>query len=520
MKNIEKSKQSTTSQVLSGSIWSSIAAAIQRIGGLIFTVIIARYLLPEGFGIFNLAVSVGLIFFMLSQVGIDKSLIYYFSNSLKKGNEKKAKDYFTYTLKIKLSILAFLSLMLGIFLYPLSVYIFKKPEMVFPLFLVIFYMFFLSLDQFLASFFFSVKKVKYIAVKELIFQLLKISLSLLFLVFLIKNPTAYQAFLILIASSFLAIAISIYNINKVQPGIFKLRGELSLKEKSRVLKFAYYLTIASIATVIIGNVDTITLGVILEDAKYIGIYQAAFVLMSSISGLLGFGQVLLPVFIEAKKQKLEYIFNKSLRYSMMLSFPIAFGLASLGSYFIVLIYGYEYIEGAFPLYFLAMFIFLAAQVSLITQLFSSREKPKDYFNLILLIIIIDIILNAGLVYFLSKYSDVLAITGAAIATTFTWLVYCIGMTVLARKRLGVRIKWGIIIKPLSASIIMVISIYVLKVLFGDINLFNGILLVSSGATVYILALMMLKGLDSTDYFILKLAIEKIKDYFIKTKVKI
>ncbi|MEK6891392.1 MAG: oligosaccharide flippase family protein [Nanoarchaeota archaeon] len=510
MENIKKSKETITSQALSGSIWNTLAALIQRIGGLVFTIIIARLLFPEGFGLYNLVISVGLIFFMLSQVGIDRALIFYFSNSIKKKSDKKARDYFAYTFKLKIIILLILAFLLMITIYPMSIFIFHKPAMIIPLFMATIYMFFLSLDQFLASFFFCIKNVKYVALKELVFQSSKIILSVIFLVFIIKNPTPAQAFLILLLSSFLAILFSMYNINKKYPKIFSFSNKLDKNEKARVVKFASYLTLTSISIVLIGNIDTIALGIILDNTKYIGIYQAAFVLMSSISGLLGFGQVLLPIFVELKTKRLEEVFNKAFRYSMILSFPTAFGLSVLGGYFLVLIYGYEYVEGALPLYFLSLFIFLAAQVGLLIELFSSREKSKDYFPLLIFVIVLDVVLNFVLVKYLSYYSEVWAITGAAIATTFSWFIYCIGMTILARKKLNVRLDSKLIIKPLLASIIMVVVVYLIKVYLGDINLWKGVILVLSGILVYFISLILIKGLNKADYYIAKLIYNRIK----------
>jgi len=57
------------------SFWNFIMILFSRLGGLIFVVIIARYLMPESFGIYNLALSVSLIFLYFIDSGINQSLL-------------------------------------------------------------------------------------------------------------------------------------------------------------------------------------------------------------------------------------------------------------------------------------------------------------------------------------------------------------------------------------------------------------------------------------------------------------
>ena len=98
----------------------------QRAGALIFTIIIARFLLPEGFGLYNLILSIALTFTVLSERGINESLIRYLSETLEK--KAKARNFFKYILKLKLVILISFLVILGIAAYPLSVYFFNKPR--------------------------------------------------------------------------------------------------------------------------------------------------------------------------------------------------------------------------------------------------------------------------------------------------------------------------------------------------------------------------------------------------------
>src|SRR3989344_5088662 len=87
-------------KVFKDSFWTLIATVLSKFGGLIFTIIIARYLLPEGFGVYSLVMSVTLIFVTLADFGMNQAVIRYVSLYIDKDNGK-ASAYFRYLLKFK-----------------------------------------------------------------------------------------------------------------------------------------------------------------------------------------------------------------------------------------------------------------------------------------------------------------------------------------------------------------------------------------------------------------------------------
>ena len=75
---------------------------ITKFGSLIFTIIIARVLMPELFGLYSLAISTIVLFSVLSDPGIIESLIRFVSMELGRKDKSKAKAYALYFGKIKL----------------------------------------------------------------------------------------------------------------------------------------------------------------------------------------------------------------------------------------------------------------------------------------------------------------------------------------------------------------------------------------------------------------------------------
>ena len=77
---------SVTESVLKNSIWVFLLAALTKIGGLVFTILLARFLLPEGFGTFSLVLAIVFIIIAFGDFGIDRALMVFFPK------EKKTKD--------------------------------------------------------------------------------------------------------------------------------------------------------------------------------------------------------------------------------------------------------------------------------------------------------------------------------------------------------------------------------------------------------------------------------------------
>ena len=496
-------------QAISGSSLEAISALTQRIGGLIFTIILARFLLPEGFGLYNLALSITLILFVFAQGGIDKSLARYISEVIKLKLDKKGAIYFQYLFKLKFITLLIISIIFVLLAYPLAFYIFKKPTLFAPILFATLYNFFNSLERFFTSFFFASGAIKYRAFKEIIFQVSRIVLILITFFLIYSNPNINYVFFVLIVSSVLTFLFVVYKVYNLSPSFFSKADKIEDKDRKRILRFTIYLTFTSVSILFLGSIDTLMLGLLVKDPAYVGLYNSAFFLTASVSGLLSFTEVLLPIFVKSDKDKLEEIFNKVFRYLMILAIPTAFGLFILGKYFIVLIYGYDYIDSTSALMVLSSIMFLSVSPGLFIELFSVKERPKDYLPLTIFIIILNILLNFVLIKLLLFYSHSNVIIGAALATVLSWSIYSICLGVLAKKKLKIKTDLTAIIKPLIASLAMVIAIYLIKNHFKDINLFNGVVLVIIGVLTYFISLSLIRGINKEDYFFIEIIKSKL-----------
>lgn len=494
-------------QAAEGSLWEFSSSLIQRIGGFIFIIIIARILLPEGFGLYNLVLSIALIFMLFSFNGINETFIRFLSETINK-SEKRSRAFFRYIFKLKIIMVLVVSITLVIFAYPISFYLFHKPQLFIPLLLASVYIFVLSLEGFFSSLFFILKKVKYVTIKGSIYQVLRILIVVIIFFLILENPSVSYTITALIIATLATFSFVLYKDYKLTPFLFKGDGTVSKPHKKRILRFFMYMTLGSLSFIFLGNIDTIMIGLFVQGTKDIGIYRSAFALVASATGLFAFGYVLVPIFVQIKKQNLERAFNKVFRYLMMLSIPAAFGLASLANYFIVLFYGYEYVQAIQPLYVLSALLVLGLQVGLFSDLFATKERPKDYLPILIAVIFINIILNYTLIKIFLAHSPKLIVTGVAVATITSWFIYNLSLYYLVRKKLKIKPDLTTMIKPIISSIVMLVVILWLKKILGDISIIKGILLVIFGIATYSISLFIIKGITNEDFDLVKYVLRR------------
>ena len=145
---------------------------IMKVGSILFTIIVARLLMPELFGIYSLSLSIIILFSSFSDIGIVPTLTTFISKSLRDGDKEKAKKYTKKLLKWKVWLLFLVSLILIISSYFITVYI-GKP-IFYALLVGSLYLFIFGLLNFLDSIFKAYSIFRYSTLKEVFVQLLKL----------------------------------------------------------------------------------------------------------------------------------------------------------------------------------------------------------------------------------------------------------------------------------------------------------------------------------------------------------
>ncbi len=166
--------------MIKNTFYNIFSSIIGRLGGLIFTVLLARMLLPELFGIYSLVLGVVLLILGFIDQAVNSAIIKYVSEAFNKHQNAKARAYFRFWFNFKLIAAGSLAILLLIFAKPISIYIFNKPLLRLPLQVGAIYLFISAILTSFIALAYSIKKVRYVLLQELILQTSKVLLVAFF----------------------------------------------------------------------------------------------------------------------------------------------------------------------------------------------------------------------------------------------------------------------------------------------------------------------------------------------------
>jgi stage V sporulation protein B len=494
----EEKEGSKTESFAKNSLWNALGILLAKGGGMLFAVILARFLLPEKFGIYTLALSITMFLLSLTNLAMNQTASRYLSNSIKLKNKNLAGAYFKFISNIK-NIFSFLTFfLLMILAYPLSVYIFNKPGLFLPLILFGIYAVFLSIQNLYETLFYVIGKVKLLTLKEIILQSIKLIICLGF--FLIFSASLSVAIFSIIFSSLVAILFMKFYLNKHIPFLFH-KNETNF-DKPRVKKFIKNSVVSSVFTTLFDNIDMILLGIFVT-SEYVGYYSAAFLVVGGFYGLISLSNLSLPLFTRINNKKTKKVFESLFRYSSIVSIPLIFGILVLGKYLLRLLYGYDYLESTIPLALLSILIFELPLTENLKSFLLSKEKPEVIARIIFVSTIINIILSVILVSVLSKISMLFAVIGIAIALIISRFVILISLSVNIKKNFKIFYNIKFLVKPIFSSLIMIVPIIFINSQISNLTFLIGFMEVILGAIVYFLTMWLIKGVQKEDINIVK-----------------
>jgi O-antigen/teichoic acid export membrane protein len=431
-----------TGLAIKNSLYQIITSTTTKIASLVFVIILARMLLPELFGLYSLALSTILLFALISDLGTGYSLVYFVSKKLVRGQESKAKGYAAYILKIKL----LLTFVAAIFLAMSAKFIadsyYQKPIFL-ALLAGAFYIFFSSAQAFVTSLFRSVNKFKEPFIKELFFQVTRLIIIPLVVLFSIKE-LAYSpsriTFLIILSLAFvyfltfiLILILSFRNVKFIKAKIHKT----TLKENKKIRNFTIGLSAITLSALFFGYIDMFLLGHFVS-SSFIGYYAVAFSIMGSSAIILVFSNVLFPIFARIGGKRLKRAFNKSFRIVLTLSIIAFLAILLFAPLIVKIIFGDDYLPAVPLLRLLSLLVISLPLTELYNSYLISRGNTKDVRRLILTSIFLNIVLTYLFITWLLDYGQLMATMGAAIATIISRYFY-LGGIIFAKKKFDKRV---------------------------------------------------------------------------------
>jgi O-antigen/teichoic acid export membrane protein len=406
-----------TGMAVKNSALNLSTTVVAKVGSILFTIIIARMLLPELFGLYSLALSTIILFSSISDLGVGTALIKYVSQELGKKNGSPGK-YQAYLLKLKIFLSVVSSLVLLLCANYLANNYYNKPIFL-ALIAGALYILIVNMVGFYTCIFQAHNDFKKGLFREIIFQILRlilVPLAIFILIGFSENVLLFGIIIALIISYFIGL---IYLLIK-RPRYPS--GELDASEKKKVLWFILPLTVTGLSGMFFGYIDVVMLGRYVA-SEYIGLYQAALALIGSAGAVIGLSGALFPLFSRLEGQQLKLLFRKSVFYTIIIALAGVLATLVLSTIVVHIVYGSEYASSAMILKILSPIIILDSLIALYSSFIISQNKSLVVARILIFSTFLNIVLNYFLITFFLQTSEYMAVIGAGMATIIAKLVY-------------------------------------------------------------------------------------------------
>ncbi len=481
-----------------------IGVFLSKIFSYVYTIIIAREFGKEIYGLFSLAVMVSGIFILFSSMGIGEGLTRYIP--LYRG--KKQKEKIKYLVRKSAKVFLITGIISTILLIILSRYIsnnlFNEPNLY--TFLIIFSLT-IPINLFITILLSSLKGYEHVGWYSFLSNILATFAHLaLILILLYLGIGVYSITLSYLFGSLMLLFFSFFITKKQIPEIFqksrKIKDKSIIKE---VVMYSFPLFLAGMAWKIFKWADSFVIG-FFKSAADVGSYNAAvpIAMLLAISSQL-FMQLFFPLitrfYSQGDKSVIKEITQQVSKWIFMINLPFLVLFILFPSEFIVLFFGKEYVSASSALVFLSIGIFSLSFFDMSYRLIAMKGLSKILLMDILSISIVNVILNIILV-------PILGITGAAIATMFSYIVLSVIIIYQSARYLSIiplaRKMANVLVAALTAAAIL---FFVKNIV--EANIVSFIILSIFFLLLYCVLVFLFKGLDKRDFMIISASFKKI-----------
>lgn len=422
-----------TGQTIKNSSYQLAQNLVFKIGSLIFTIIVARILLPDLMGLYNLALTTIILISSFSDLGIGSALITFCSKNI--GNKKygKAKGYLKKLFEWKIYLLLISSLMILGGAYFISEFYYQKP-IFYALLVGGIYIPVLGLIGFFEQVFKSEQNFRIPLFKEILFQISRmVIVPLAILLFISSSISPEKLIPVVLLSLIFAYSLSLLYLFKFLKRVkfLKTKSEkLNSLEIKELKKFIYPLSATAMTGLFFGYTDTLMLGHFIS-AKFIAYYIAAFSLVGGATAIIGFmASAMIPIFARKQGKELENIFKKTRNFSIFISLLAGIFTYFVSWYVVKLTYGVEYLPASQVLKLFSVLVFLLPISGIYEGYFTTQKRTKELAILLVGSTILNVILNfIGITYGLNNFGEMGAVYGACFATILSRIIYLGGLVI-------------------------------------------------------------------------------------------
>ncbi len=424
----------STGLAIKNMSYQFLTSVVAKVGSLIFTVLLARILMPDLFGLYSLALSTLMIFIAISDLGINQTVTRFISKELGRKNKKKAKAYLVYLGKVKIFITSISAILLILSAKLIAENYYQKP-LYLALVVGALFIIFSGLFTILKSLFEAINNFKLIFYQEILFQftrILLIPVALIFILKLLTTESMIVSYVILgISISYLGVLLFyIFNYRKIS--FFKEKEKtLTKREKSGLKKFILASSLIIFSGAFFSYADRIILGSFVGP-EFIGYYTAAFSIIFASSVFLIFSSALLPVFSRLKKDKLEQLYEKTFGVVLRLSLILFLIFLVFAPLIIKIIFGADYAPAVNILRLFSPLPILLPLIALSTTYLIAVGRPMTISKIFVTSTVLNVVLNYILISKLVAFGPLFGVYGAVIATVVS-NIFVLSLLILHRK---------------------------------------------------------------------------------------
>jgi O-antigen/teichoic acid export membrane protein len=497
------------SKIFKNTSYLAFAFVGQKILAFIYFSLIARYLGAEKTGIYTFSLSYTTLFAMFADFGLSAVLV---RESAK--NKERSRYYLNniITLKIIFALLTFIAIIFSINFIEKSV--FTKILIYLSAFLMV-------IDSFVLTFwavFRGFQKIQYEALSIIISQTIVITVGSVALV--LGWPIYFLIIAFILGSSF-TFVFAVFLLKKKLGITLKFQFDKMLIKQ--LILYAVPFALLGIFTRFYSNIDSVLLKYIGGEklgTKWVGLYSVPYKITFALQFIpSAFAASLYPAMsncVVRSKEKLVRLFKSSMEILMVISIPLAFGIAVLAPEFILTVYNNDYEASILALQilcFVLIFAFLEFPVGSLLNATNNQMKNTIKMGLAL---VINIVLNVILIPQFTFYGACLA---ALCSSCFIFLLGLFYVNKLLK--ISLNDLFVLFFKSFFSALIMFICIYILKI---NINilitskvlfiLLNFLIYPLVGVFIYILVLYLSGGIKK-EYIKLLFSILKRYSFFAK-----
>ena len=383
---------------------------IGQILGTINQILLARFLGPNDYGLFNIGFSIFSIAFVFSALGLRTGTSRFVSKYLKFGEDEKLSSVIRFSLIISLSSSIIITIGLFVLADFISINIFGEPNLKFIIQILALALPLKICTDILVAITRGFSITKYKVYSDSILS--KFFRIVSFLIFIILGFELEGALFSFFISSILVFVFMFYAVNKNVHNITS-SSKFDNQISKEMINYSLPLFLSAMLSLLVTQTSILLSAYYLEPYE-VGIYSAAIGIAYMLKFFSSpFSFLALPkmsqLYFSNKFDEIKNLFQTVSRWRFQLAFPFLLIFVFFPSDILTLLFGKDYIEGSHILAIMAISVFLSITTGPTGALLQSVGHPKLVLIADLFGALSAIILN---LYFIPLYG----ILGAAIAT--------------------------------------------------------------------------------------------------------